>query len=72
MPTNEWFQENPKVSAYISKQLHQCLERWMKERGIKKVSQALTQILEEYFEIDQSKLNQSTSELKRLEILEGK
>lgn len=46
MPTQQWFEENPKVSAYIPKDLHQALESWMKEKHIKKVSQAITKILE--------------------------
>jgi hypothetical protein len=46
MPTPQWFQENPKVSTYIPRELHNALEAWMKERQIKKVSQALIKILE--------------------------
>jgi hypothetical protein len=46
MPTPQWFQENPKVSTYIPRELHNALETWMKERQIKKVSQALIKILE--------------------------
>lgn len=72
MPTNQWFQENPKVSAYIPKDLHQQLEDWMEDKGIKKVSQALTLILEEYLRVDQSSSKWSTSDLSRLEALEGK
>lgn len=72
MPTNEWFQENPKVSAYIPKELHHRLEKWMEQQGVKKVSQALTQILEEYLGVVQNKLNQPTADSSRLEILEGK
>lgn len=47
MPTKQWFEENPKVTAYISKELHQKLETFMAEEGYKKVSQAITAILEE-------------------------
>lgn len=72
MPTNEWFQENPKISAYISKELHQDLEKWMEERGIRKVSQAISQILEEYFKLDQSRLNQSNPDETRIEVVEKK
>lgn len=50
MPSEEWFRENPKVSAYITKELHQKLESWMEENGVKKVSQALTEILEAFLE----------------------
>lgn len=46
MPTKQWFEENPKVSAYIPKDLHRALEGWMAEKRIKKVSQAITKILE--------------------------
>lgn len=46
MPTQKWFEENPKVSAYIPKELHQALESWMAEKQIKKISQAITKILE--------------------------
>ncbi len=72
MPTNEWFQDNPKVSAYLPKELHQRLEGWMESKGIKKVSQAITQILEEYLGVVQNRLNQSTADSARLEVLEGK
>ena len=48
MPTPEWFAENPKISAYISKDLDDALKAWMVENRIKKVSQALTTILEQH------------------------
>lgn len=54
MPTNEWFKENPKISAYIPSSLYQRFEEWMKEKNIKKVSQALTQILEEHLGVVQT------------------
>jgi hypothetical protein len=54
MPTEEWFKENPKISAYISPNLNQKLSEWMKSRNIKKVSQALTTILEEHLGIVQT------------------
>lgn len=76
MPTKEWFQENPKISAYISRDLYLILKRWMADRGIRKVSQALTEILEEHLGIDpkasQSSLLLDDLYTKRLEILEGK
>lgn len=72
MPTNEWFKQNPKISAYIPVDLHHRLEAWMEANGVKKVSQALTQILGEYLGVSQSKLNLSTIESNRLEALEGK
>lgn len=80
MPTNEWFQENPKVSAYISKSLNHQLEEWMKQRSIKKVSQALTTILEEHLGVvqiepkngllSQEPINYATVE--QLESIQGK
>lgn len=72
MPTNEWFQDNPKVSAYITRDLHKRLEVWMENHGVKKVSQALTQILEEYLEVTQISSNRTNLDLARLEALEGK
>lgn len=53
MPTDEWFKENPKVSAYIPKELNEKLLEWMQSRNVKKVSQALTVILEEYLGVAQ-------------------
>lgn len=53
MPTDEWFKENPKVSAYIPQDLNEKLLEWMKSRNIKKVSQALTAILQEYLGVAQ-------------------
>lgn len=51
MPTKEWFRENPKVTAYVSQDLYSKLDNYMKAEGIKKVSQALTIILEEKFSV---------------------
>lgn len=53
MPTDEWFKENPKVSAYIPKELNEKLLEWMQSRNVKKVSQALTVILEEHLGVAQ-------------------
>jgi hypothetical protein len=70
MPTDEWFKENPKVSAYIPQTLNEKLTDWMKGRSIKKVSQALTTILEEYLGVVQTEpINQSHRD-DRLEVLE--
>ena len=73
MSTNEWFKENPKISAYIPSSLYQRFEEWMKEENIKKVSQALTQILEEHLGIVQieSSVDYSSGN-ERIETLEGK
>lgn len=68
MPSKEWFEENPKVSAYISKELHQSLETWMKDKGIKKVSQALTEILEQFLHNPQT--DQALNYAERIETLE--
>ena len=72
MPTDEWFKENPKVSAYIPHDLNEKLTEWMKGRNIKKVSQALTAILEEYLGVVQTKLITQPVRDDRLEALEQK
>lgn len=72
MPTEEWFKENPKVSAYISPDLNERLNEWMKKRGIKKVSQALTVILEEHLGVVQSSLVAQSFDESRVMALEGK
>ncbi|MCU0570081.1 MAG: hypothetical protein MUF49_26345 [Oculatellaceae cyanobacterium Prado106] len=72
MPTEEWFKENPKVSAYISKELNERLLVWMKQRGIKKVSQALTAILQEHLEGSQINAGVQSSQAERVAALEGK
>ena len=73
MPSQEWFKDNPKISAYISQSLNQRLEKWMRERNIRKVSQALTTILEEHLGVVQpSPVMQPTLNLDRLDALEGK
>jgi hypothetical protein len=73
MPSQEWFKDNPKVSAYISQDLNQRLEAWMRERNIRKVSQALTTILEEHLGVVQpSSIVQPALNFDRLDALEGK
>ena len=72
MPTDEWFRENPKVSAYIPKELNEKLSDWMKGRNIKKVSQALTTILEEHLGVVQTKPITQPVRDDRLEALEQK
>jgi hypothetical protein len=72
MPTEEWFKDNPKVSAYISSDLFQRLEEWKAERGIKKISQALTRILEEYLGVVQLESIQPSVDGDRLGNLEAK
>lgn len=70
MPTDEWFKENPKVSAYIPQDLNEKLTEWMKGRNIKKVSQALTAILEEYLKVVQTEPTTQPVKDDRLETLE--
>ena len=72
MPTDEWFRENPKVSAYIPKELNEKLSKWMKGRSIKKVSQALTTILEEHLGVVQTEPIIQPVRDDRLEALEQK
>lgn len=72
MPTDEWFKENPKVSAYIPQNLNEKLTEWMKGRSIKKVSQALTAILEEYLGVVQTEPITQPVRDDRLESLEQK
>jgi hypothetical protein len=72
MPTDEWFKENPKISAYISPNLNEKLSEWMKNRGIKKVSQALTTILEVHLGVNQDRPNIESSDNDRLRIVEEK
>lgn len=73
MPSQEWFKDNPKISAYISQDLNQRLEEWMRERHIRKVSQALTKILEEHLGVVQfSSIVQPAIDSDRLDVLEGK
>lgn len=75
MPTPEWFKENPKVSAYISKDLEERLHSWMATRSIRKESQAITVILEEYLSGVDQPVDQSSQDYvsnSRFEALEGK
>lgn len=68
MPKKEWFEQNPKVSAYLSPELNTRLKEFMAEREITRTSQALSTILEEYFGVTLGQNSQSTEErLKRLE-----
>ena len=50
MATKEWLNSHAKVTAYLDFSLYASLENWMKKNKIKKVSQALTIILEHYLE----------------------
>lgn len=72
MPTQDWFKANPKVSAYLSTELNQALQNWMKEHRIKKVSVGLTTILENFLGVNQDKLpvNQSSVSLEQFQELQ--
>jgi hypothetical protein len=69
MPKKEWFEQNPKVSAYLSPELNTRLKEFMDERAITRTSQALSTILEEYFGVTPGQTSQSTE--KRLKELEA-
>jgi hypothetical protein len=68
MPKKEWFEQNPKVSAYLSPELNTRLRKFMDERGISRTSQALSVVLEEYFSLTPEQESSSTD--KRLANLE--
>jgi TolA-binding protein len=68
MPNKKWFEQNPKISAYISTELNTRLKEFMAERGIPKISQALTVILEEHLGVNPGQ--QTTSTDKRIQALE--
>lgn len=69
MPNKEWFEQNPKVSAYLSPKLNTRLKEFMVERRITRTSQALSIILEEYFGVTSEQPSHSTEErLKALEL----
>ena len=72
MPTQDWFKANPKVSAYLSTELNQALQSWMKEHRIKKVSVGLTTILESFLGVNQDKLpvDQSSVSLEQFQELQ--
>jgi hypothetical protein len=72
MPTDEWFKENPKISAYISPNLNQKLSEWMKSRNIKKgISSAYNHFRRASWVV-QTKPNIESSENDRLRIVEQK
>lgn len=47
--------DKPRIQAYIEPELYDLLLGWKKQRGIAKESEALNQILKEYFGMDDSK-----------------
>jgi hypothetical protein len=48
MPTSQWLENNPKVSAHIPQPLYEKLEAFMRDRNLQKTAQAVTLILTEY------------------------
>ena len=49
MATDEWKQENPKVSGHIPKELKAQLNQFIKDQGLRGTSEALRIILESHF-----------------------
>ena len=49
MATDEWKQDNPKVSGHIPKSLKAQLDQFIKDQGLKGTSEALRIILEKHF-----------------------
>ena len=58
MATDEWKQENPKVSGHIPKHLKEQLDQLITDQGLKSTSEALRIILENHF--NQSELSTSS------------
>lgn len=46
MPSKEWFEENPKISACIPREVYDALRAWMIENKVSKVNQAVAKLLE--------------------------
>jgi len=63
--------ENPKVSAYVLPDVYDALVRYKEEQGLKSISLAVSQILEDYLLCDPDVPNRG-EEVDRLEVLEGK
>ena len=49
MATNEWKQDNPKVSGHIPKELKAKLDQFIQDQGLRGTSEALRIILENHF-----------------------
>lgn len=45
MPSKEWLEDNPKVSAYIPREVYDRLREWMVENKVTKVNKAVAQLL---------------------------
>jgi hypothetical protein len=48
MPSADWLAAHPKVQGYLTKETHTLLLRWMSDRHITRVSEAVGVILHEY------------------------
>ena len=63
MATDEWKQDNPKVSGHIPKELKAQLDQFIKDQGLRGTSEALRIILENHF--NQSELRTSSQPLRK-------
>lgn len=61
MPSKDWLDKNPKVSAHIPYKLYEQLQKFMKQQSIKSNAEALKIILNEYFnsKVDHSEQDSS-------------
>lgn len=48
MPTSDWLEERTKLSVYVGDEINDALKAWMEQNRIKKVTRALTIILEQH------------------------
>lgn len=74
MPTAEWRLENPQITGSVPKSLYEQLVAFKTERQCKSIAQALTSVLQEYFDskCDRSPSSSSNSDVahQKLEVLE--
>lgn len=54
MATPQWLQDNPKVLAYVPKDLHNKLCQFKKAHKLKSISEAINLILKSFFELENS------------------
>lgn len=61
MPSKDWLDKNPKVSAHIPYKLYKQLQEFMEQQGIQSNAEALKVVLNEYLnsKVDHSKQNSS-------------
>jgi hypothetical protein len=62
MPSKEWNAEHPKVSAYLSKEIHDKLKTFMAKTRIKSASQAIEIILNEFLSSSQKAISDNDTE----------